>query len=157
MVGANAFSTQPDGLWVFLWPEGPFADVVAIEVCGGVVNPNDKRSRYMPSTTAQQLHCTKRWLLSEVPWRSGSRLARWQATGTWGDSQPPSEDWVFPIRFLRVIYFVPDAEYSSVAANLIPHGHEFYSRHSSLNTPNAPQFRRFLRRATLGAHYYPLP
>jgi hypothetical protein len=82
MAGSAVFSTQPDGLWVFLWPDGPFADAVAIEVCGSMQNLNDKRSRYMPSVTARQLHCTKAWLLAEISWKAGSKVPRWQAAKT---------------------------------------------------------------------------
>jgi hypothetical protein len=64
---------------------------------------------------------------------------------------------VFPLRFVRVIYFVPDGDYGLVGENIVPHGHEFFSRHSSLATPTAPQMRKFLQRATLGTHFYPLP
>jgi hypothetical protein len=32
-----------------------------------------------------------------------------------------------------VIYFVPDDDYGLAGKNIVPHGHEFFSRHSSLH------------------------
>jgi len=156
-VGSAAFHTQPDGLWVYLDPATPCADAIAIEVGGSPQNLNDKRSRYMPATTARLVHCDHAWLTYTVSWKAGSQVQRYKATGTWGGTLPPATAMTFPVRFMRVFYFVPDADFGHVARNVVPHGHEFFSRHSSLSTINSKPMREFLRRATLAAHYYPRP
>ena len=152
-VGTETFRTQPDGLWVVFAPADGYADVVAIEVCGSQQNFNDKRSRYMPSTTARVVRCSLAWMLEEMSTRGGGRAARWSAAGSF--ASVPTAVVELPVRFMRVAYFLPDDVFTSWRAGHVPHGHEYVSRHGSLGTYKSQQMQAFLRRMTLRSHFYP--
>lgn len=152
-VGMSRFATQPDGMWVFLAPDEGFADVVAIEVSRGFQNLGDKRSRYMASTSSMTLLCPVRWLNTPISVQHGARWPRWRAAATFG--QAPERPLRLPVRLLRALYFLPNAEYRSWVRNHSPMGHEYFSQHSSLATFNSPAMQDFLRRLSPDWHFYP--
>src|SRR5207247_5416765 len=103
--GAALFSTQPDGMWIYLG-ERNFADAECIEVCGSVQNLNDKRSRYMPASHSLVLAVSQKWLKEEIPVQSGGSQPRWRACRT--IKTAPQQDLEVPIRFLRVLFAIPN-------------------------------------------------
>jgi hypothetical protein len=150
--GAEAFKTQPDGLWVYISPENSiFADVVSIEVCGTAQNVNDKRSRYMPASHSLLLSCPLKWLLEETKVPNRGKKPRWEAALTFG--KEPKEDLSLPIRNLRVLYALPTKIYVTWRKNHTPAGYEFYCKHSSLDSYNSQTMQEFLHRMALEAHY----
>lgn len=149
--GSNALRTQPDGLWVFISSSQGFADCIAIEACSTGQNFNDKRSRYNPSTVATVLHCPWTWLCGSIPYTKGHK-ARWELTE--GLQSAPAEDKTMPVRFLRVLFFLKDELYASWRPHGIPAGHEYIASYSSIKSYTAPAMQNFLRRMSLGQHFY---
>lgn len=150
--GSELFTTQPDGLWLYLVPELGFADAVAVEVCGTVQNLNDKRSRYMPSMHSILIDCPLPWLLEDAPVQHGWLIPRWKAAGTF--ERKPRRDLILPVRFLRVLYAIPNAIYRTWSPGHTPSGYEFFCRHSSLDSYHSQGMQEFLRRMTRRAHYF---
>jgi len=153
--GATLFSTQPDGLWVWFGSEAKFADVLAIEVCGTAQNLNDKRSRYAPTTSSLLLHTPKKWLKQEIGIRGGatkSRLAL-AALGT----LDPADDLLIPVRWSQVLYALPNDIYKSWTAEQIPGPHEYFCRHSSMDSYNSQSMQALLARMTLRSHFLTEP
>ena len=152
--GARLFTTQPDGLWVYLW-EQQFCDAVAIEVCGSVQNLNDKRSRYIPSSHSLVVSFTKAWLKEPIAVQSGGRKPRHQALCTFGAL--PDADIQVPIRHLRVMYALPNSVYHSWCSNHTPTGYEFFCQHSSLNSFNGQKMQAFLAQMSIARQFYTTP
>ena len=148
--GSSLFKTQPDGMYAFL-NEDVYADVVCIEVCGTQQNLNDKRSRYAADVRSMVLHCPEKWMLKDVTVQNGGVLPRWQACGT--IATQPAEDLIVPVRYLRVLFAIPNDLYKTWSAENIPDGHEFYCRHSSLSTYNSPATQEFLRGMEIQRHF----
>lgn len=153
--GAILFKTQPDGLWLYLRPEERYADAVVVEVCQSVQNLNDKRSRYMPATHSLVVECPRRWLVAEISVQRGGLQPRWRAARTF-ESQP-TERLIVPVRFLRVLYALPNAVYRKWMPGHVPAGYEYFMPHSSLDSYPSPAMQRFLRRLTLSSHAYVSP
>lgn len=149
--GARLFHTQPDGLWVY-FSSRESCDLVAIEVCGSVQNLNDKRSRYIPASHSLVLNCGREWLLAEVAVQRGGQRPRWRATGSL-DGPEPSTDLVVPVRFLRVMYALPNVIYHKWCRDHTPTGYEFFSPHSSLATYNSQPMQRFLKQMSSAAQF----
>lgn len=148
--GAELFKTQPDGMWVYLkYPD--FADVVAIEVCGSVQNLNDKRSRYAANVRSMVLECPISWLREEVTIQRGGSAARWEACRSIDSF--PLEDIRLPIRYLRALFAIPNVIYSSWARNNVADGHEFFCRHSSLDSYNNQAMQSFLRQMSYASQF----
>ena len=148
--GAKLFTTQPDGMWVYLkYPE--FADVVAIEVCGSTQNLNDKRSRYAANVRSMVLSCPLSWLQEEVTIQRGGSASRWEACRS--IDLAPVEDIRLPIRYLRVLFAIPNESYASWARNNVADGHEFFCRHSSLDTYNSQSMQAFLRQMSYASQF----
>ena len=151
--GRALFATQPDGLWAYIKPD-EFADVIVIEVCGTAQNLNDKRSRYFPTGAALLLKLPQSWLLESIQIQSGTPKARWKAFATFPpDASAPEEDLRLPVRFLRVLYALPNDLYDRWIVSSTCAAHEFYCRHSSLGNHRAPATRSFLRRLSPDSHY----
>lgn len=153
--GATLFTTQPDGLWVWFGPEAQFADVLAIEVCGTAQNLNDKRSRYGPTTTSLILSTSKRWLKREVGTRGGGKKTR-QALAAM-EGLRVDHDLLVPVRWLQVLYALPNDVYKSWTAEQIPGPHEYFCRHSSMGSYNSQAMQAFLARMTLRSHFLTEP
>ena len=149
-VGATTNRIQPDGLWAYLEPN--FADVVCVEVCGSAQNLNDKRSRYGLFQQALMLTCPLPWLGENIRVRGGGQWPRWRATGTIASA--PAVEMVLPVRFLRVLYAVPNAIYKEWKTNNIPGPHEFFCPHSSFGSYTGQKMQKFLRRMSPGVHFY---
>lgn len=148
--GTDDFTTEPDGLYVFLVPN-EFADVMCIEVCNSLQNLSDKRARFMPSTQGRQLSCRLNWLREHIAVQHGGQLSRWSAAGTFDEE--PTTDLVFQIRHLRVLYSLPAADYQECMLAEIAAPYEFYCRQDSLPTYNSPPFQEFLKRMSIRNQY----
>jgi hypothetical protein len=149
--GARLFTTQPDGMWVYLkHPE--FADVVAIEVCGSPQNLNDKRARYAATVRSMVLTCPQTWLDEEVPLQRAGLAPRWEACRS--IDAHPADDLVLPVRYLRVLFAIPNALYSSWAGNNVADGHEYFCRHSSLDSYTSQAMQRFLRQMSYSSQFF---
>lgn len=153
--GAELFHTQPDGLWLYLSPKRGFADAVAVEVCGTSQNLNDKRSRYMPATHSLMVECPLPWLKEVITVQHGASRRRWRAAGS--ITKRPLGDMILPVRFLRVLYALPNVIYERWVPGHVPSGYEYFCRHSSLDSYHAPRMQEFLRRMTRRSHYYTFP
>lgn len=134
--GADAFSTQPDGLWVWFDPDLSFADALVVEVCGTSQNLNDKRSRYGPTTTSQMLNVPKRWWTTAVSTRGGARKARYELAMV--DEQLADGDRRVPVRWTQVLYALPNDLYEAWTADQIPGPHEYFCRHGSHGDLHVP-------------------
>ena len=148
--GASLFKTQPDGMWLYL-DRLCFADAVCVEVCRTAQNLNDKRSRYSAAVRSLVVTCPQDWLLAEVPATTG-RLPRWQAART--ELRSPTEDLTAPIRYLRVLYALPNDLYKTWTENNVPGGQEYFCRHSSLDSYNSQPMQEFLRRMSFASHFH---
>ncbi len=155
MPGATEFATQPDGLWLW-FGELDFVDVIAVEVCRGQrdQNLNDKRSRYMPTTHALLVACSRAWLTAEIGVYRG-REARWKACDT--ITKEPTSNVRLPVRHVRVLYALPNRLYDPWLRSVTPAAHEYFCRHSSLRSHTAPGFRAFLNRMLPGTQFYTPP
>ena len=152
--GAELFSTQPDGLWVH-FSNLTSCDVVAIEVCGTVQNLNDKRSRYFPASHSIVLSCKKTWFLEQIKVQKGGKQERWRAART--IAEEPNADVSIPIRYLRVLYALPNELYHNWCSNHVPTGYELFCPHSSLDSYGSQKMQRFLKTMSLAAKFYSLP
>jgi hypothetical protein len=141
------FATQPDGMWVYLKPPD-YVNVIAVEVCGTSQNLNDKRSRYFPSGSALLVTCPKRWLVESI---QTPEAPRWKACGS--ISVAPTADVVLPVRHLRVLYALPNELYADWVANGSPAAHEYFCRHSSLESYNSQPMQNFLAAMSPAAHF----
>ncbi|MFZ0707324.1 MAG: hypothetical protein WAM71_17120 [Candidatus Korobacteraceae bacterium] len=152
--GAKLFTTQPDGLWVH-FNDYVCCDLIAIEVCGTVQNLNDKRSRYIPASHSLVLKYSRKWLEETVSVQKGGKKARWEAAASLGNS--PQSDGEIPIRYLRVLYALPQNEYHEWCAVHTPTGYEFFLSHNSLKSYNSPKFQEFLRQMSPASKFYTTP
>ncbi len=129
--GADWNLTQPDGLYVFVEPD-VFADCIVFEVCRTKQNLSDKRSRYAPAQHSLVVKIPHKWLAEEIspdP-QSQRKQPRWEASA-WLKSAP-IKDLELPIRFLRVIYAIPEDWYHNWCISKGAHAHEFYCMHEHL-------------------------
>lgn len=146
----DAFTTHPDGLYLFFCKR-EYADVISIEICGSIQNLHDKRSRYASTGSAIMLTCRRSWLREDVSVQGGGLRPRWKVLGL---EEEPSDRLQVPVRFLRVLYSLPNAAYSKWRKNHVPAGHEYYCAHSSLDSHNSPQMIEFLRSLSIHSHFY---
>ena len=149
--GASLFTTQPDGMWIFLWGL-KYADVVSVEVCEKVQNLNDKRSRYVPASHSLVLEVPLQWLREEIGLQRGGRQPRWLACRMIGEK--PTEDLDLPVRCLRVLFAIPNSIYPDWVSNNVPTGWEYYCRHSALRSYNSQKMQDFLRQLAPTSHTY---
>ena len=149
--GAALFSTQPDGMWIYL-DERNFADAVCLEVCGSVQNLNDKRSRYMPASHSLVLTVSQRWLREGIRVQRGGTQPRWIACRT--IKTTPQRDLEVPVRFLRVLFVIPNRIYRKWVPNHAPTGWEYYCPHSALGGFTSQKMQIFLRQMAPTSHLY---
>lgn len=152
-VGSDAFRVQPDGLWA-CFSGVTCVDLMVVEACGSITNLNDKRSRYMPSGTARVLSVSEAWASELVRGGRGHRnpVSRRTLARTLGPLSPGETD--IPIRQLRVLFALPDDEYRKWTAQLTPHAHEYFVRHSALHQYNAQPMQEFLKGMSPAKQYY---
>ncbi len=148
--GATLFKTQPDGMWVYL-AGNSFADIACIEVCGTAQNLNDKRSRYSAAVRSLEIHCPLPWLNADISIQKGRQLPRWRACET--IENEPTEDLSLPVRYARVLYALPNDLYRTWTQHNVPGGHEYFCRHSSLDSYNSPKMQSFLRQMSFASHF----
>jgi hypothetical protein len=147
--GAALFTTQPDGMWVYV--QGmEFADAIVVEVCGSIQNLNDKRSRYIPASHSLVLACPLQWLLEPTTIQRGGRAPRWRAMRT---LHKPRVDLIAPIRHLRVLYALPSSLYDRWVPNHVPTGYEFFCTHKSLSGYNSQKMQMFLRQMSMTSSF----
>ncbi len=153
--GSTLFVTQPDGMWLYIRPVDGYVDALAIEVCTSAQNLNDKRSRYMPAMYSIVAECPRTWLLATIAVQRGGQQPRWRASGTFTSAPPTTLR--LPVRFLRVLYALPNALYRRWMPEHVPVGYEYFVPHSSLSSYHSPAMQTFLRRLTLSSHGYMRP
>jgi hypothetical protein len=161
--GAVHGTTQPDGMWLRFSPSldqpgAPgFVDAIVVEVCKSLQNLNDKRSRYMSSTTSLLVNCRLAWLVEGIPVGLGTQ-PRWLASQTFldatGSPSPPTHDLELPIRSIRILYALRNIDYPKWIGSHAPLGHEFFCRHSSLASPTSQKMRALFSRMRLDSHFY---
>jgi hypothetical protein len=147
--GCLALKTQPDGAYAYVGDAGAWVDLIAIEVCGTVQNLHDKRSRYMATTSARLLQFKDLWLASKLPKTKGRG---WESFGTLLHNPGAI---AIPVRFLRVLYVIPDSILEIWSQNHIPGGHEYFIKDSSF--PNfwpSPLGQQFLGQLVMENHFY---
>ncbi len=145
-VGSSALKTVPDGLWLLTSTE--YADAMVVEVCTSVQNLSDKRSRYAPQLHALVVRIPRQWLCEGFA--TAIRTPRWKCFL----GQAPGAEVYLPIRHLRVLLFIDDANYAKVRGAITPAAHEFFARHSSLKSYTAPRMQNLLRRMNADEHWY---
>lgn len=153
--GANLFQTQPDGMWIYFRGTS-CVDVLAIEVCGTMQNLSDKRSRFLSTGTGLMLAVPATWLHRPIALKKGAKASqtRAQASGCLqGAVLPKKGKMHIPVRFLRVLFVIPDTKYKSWMANHVPAGHEFFIKHNSLKSMNSKPGQKFLGAMTFQAHF----
>lgn len=150
--GAKRFKTQPDGMWAY-FRSSEFVDILAVEVCGSIQNLNDKRSRYVSFGTSLLVEVPARWLHRDIVRQNGGQMPRYKACGTFDAAPPASGNLDIPVRFLRVLFVIPDAVYAEWMANCVPAGHEFFMKHQSLTTATSQDTQEFLARMSFQAHF----
>jgi hypothetical protein len=161
-VGANAFTTRPDGAWITLGIERgdatkpEFVDCIVFEISLTQQNLSDKRSRYAARTGALMLDLDKRWLdgLVTGPGRGGPLRARRELLG---GVLPNEEVLRLPVRYLRVLYALPDRHdrrtlYEQAKRHIPLEAHEFVIARRQLRNPTRA-VRRALARMSPYAHY----
>lgn len=151
--GAELFSTQPDGMWVY-FRGTTCADVLAVEVCGSMQNLNDKRSRYISTGTGLMLVVPAKWFGHSLGLQHGGAKPNWEATGCIKGVQLPTKGVVnIPVRLLRSLFVIPDAQYASWMRNHVPAGHEFFMKHRSLKSGTGQRPKIFLGGMSFQAHF----
>lgn len=152
--GASLFKTQPDGMWLFF--DGTDAcDVVVVEVCGSIQNLNDKRSRYFPTGCSLVVNCSNKWLIEDVPTKNNGHAPRWKASGR--IFAAPVADLSIPVRYLRVLYALPNDVYKNWCRDHIPTGYEYFCPHSSLDSYKSPKMQDFLKQMSIAGQFYTDP
>jgi hypothetical protein len=137
-------------MWVFLAAD-EYADAIVLEICGSIQNLNDKRSRYAATVRSLVLTCPIAWLDYPITVQRGGQAPRWQACRSL--VKKPTAELVLPVRYLRVLFALPNSLYPTWAANNVADGHEFFCRHSSLATYNGQQAQSFLRNMSPYSHF----
>ncbi len=159
--GASLFTTESDGLYVY-FNGYDFVDVICIEICNKDTNLHDKRSRYMPSTQSLLLQIPKSWLRRDCALPNHGKTPRWQACKSLPVPPPPDKEkpnepkkphLFIPVRFLRVLYALPDDLFSNWEANHIPAGHEFFCKQGFLNSYTGKPMQNFLKRMRSSQHF----
>lgn len=163
--GSSAFATQPDGLYVSTGlvlgnatalPE--YADVIAIEVCGGSQNFNDKRARYSAMTQSRMVELRRQWLRTLVTVQAGAQRARSERLGIPDSLLDREERLLLPVRVLRVLYCLhndppDDGHYGQVRGQVILEGHEYIAPHSDLSQWTSQQFQEFVKGMAGSKHW----
>ena len=148
--GASLFSTQPDGMWIYVGLG--YADAVVVEACCTGQNLNDKRSRYANTVRSLVVCMPLAWLNAEIAVQRGGRQPRWRAFHTLGTQ--PVGDLTLPVRWLRVLYTLEDDLYKGFLQANVPGGHEYFCAHSSLDSYTAQKMQLFLRQMSFASHFY---
>jgi hypothetical protein len=153
--GSTLYTTEPDGLWLYL-DRKFYADAICVEHCGTIPNLYDKRSRYIPASHSVMVTCPADWLAASIPFKKGIRN-RFDFFDASSVSKTPKDDICLPIRFLRVLYALPDAEYDDWVRQHTPTGWEFFCLHNSLASFPSQHMQDFLKTMTAEPHYYTKP
>lgn len=145
--GTTALATRPDGMWIHILPNIDAADVFCVEVCGSLQNLQDKRSRFVPATSALVMDCRAAWLNETIY----TNLPRWKKMGVF-DSRAQN-DLKIPIRYLRVLFALKNEDYKIFREHGVSAGHEYFVRHSSFGGITGPGFRNFLKAISPSSHF----
>jgi hypothetical protein len=129
--GARRFSTYSDGLYcAFGLDENAYieyVDAIAIEASSSIQNFFDKRSRYAFSNQSMMIYCQPQWLIRAVPFKKGEKAIS-ELIGT-----KHTEDQYIPVRYISVLYVLPNATYTQIRDELYPWPHEYFIPETSLN------------------------
>jgi hypothetical protein len=154
--GLVLFKTQPDGMYV-KFNNLEYCDLICIEICGTISNLNDKRSRYILSSRSLILECSKKWLYEEISTSGNGTESRLKNQGI-EENQISHLNYFdnidIPIRFLRVLYSIPNKNYNEWIEFHSPSGYEYFCRHSSLSSFNSQKMQNFLFGMSRESHFY---
>jgi hypothetical protein len=141
-------------MWLWFDPAMEFVDALVVEVCGTSQNLNDKRSRYGPGAGVLLARVSAGWLAA-IPTRGGGQARRWEIARV---SEPAQEDEPrIPVRWLQVLYSLPNELYRTWTAGRVAAPHEFFCRHGSMGSYNSQVMGEFLSRMTWRAHFLTMP
>lgn len=143
----SSLKVFPDGMWIQVgraFPsdsekqEGLWVDLMVFESMRQDQNLAKDRSRYFPSIGAYQLRVPKEWLAEEISYQGGGQNTkpRWVVMGF------PSTNIDFiteahiriPVRRLTAMFCLANDLYDDVRHQIIPEGHEFFMKHSSMGS-----------------------
>ena len=155
---------QPDGMWIQVgrhFPsdhtkdEGLWVDIMAFESMQQMQNFDKDRSRYFPSIGAYQLRIPKDWLAEELPYRGGGQQTkpRWELMGFPASNIDfISESHIrIPVRRLTVMFCLANDLYEKVRYQIIPEGHEYFMKHSSMG--NQANIRKHVKKMDPENHW----
>jgi len=137
---------DPDGMWILVgraFPtdntkqEGFWVDVMAFESMRTSTNFQKDRSRYFPTIGSYQVRIPKGWLEEAISYQGGGRNTRprWQSMGSFNNIDFITESYIrFPVRRLSVMFCLSNDLYQEVRHNIIPEGHEYFMKHSSMGS-----------------------
>jgi hypothetical protein len=117
-------------------------------------NLNDKRSRYIPASHSLVLQCPEAWFDELVPVQKGGEMPRWEAAASI-DQTPGARS--IPIRFLRVLYALPNPTYEKWVPSHTPTGSEYFCPQSSLDSYRSQKMQTFLRQMSVASQFYIWP
>jgi hypothetical protein len=83
------------------------------------------------------------WLHGEIKVRRGGKMPRWKASGMFRKVPTRNKNISVPVRHLRVLYALPNADYHKWSKEHVPTGYEFFCPHSSLDSYNSPKMQSF--------------
>lgn len=148
--GADVFATQPDGMWCYL-SRRECVDVICVEVSRSTQNFRDKRSRYSSTGHSLIMKIGRAWLREAIRLQGGGTMPRWRAAGTLDEE--PSSELKLPVRYLRVVFSLPNALHDKLKGSVIAAGHEYFLRHTTLDGYNAQATQSFLRSLAPASHF----
>jgi hypothetical protein len=97
----------------------------------------------------------KDWLEADVKVRGGGKKPRKDLAGL-SNFQIP-KDLRIPVRWLNVLYALPNPLYKEWTKEQIPEPHEYFIRYSSVKTDTSPTAQKFLAGLTLRSHFLTEP
>jgi hypothetical protein len=147
VAGGEALTTYPDGMWVMVKNNLRALDVFCVEVCRNLQNFQDKRSRYASTTHALTVHFHDEWW-NEKLYKTSTRLEKLGIS----ESDLGKVN-IIPIRYLRVLFVLPDQDYDNLKSNGVASGHEFFIRHRRLGQFNNQAMQKFLKRMAPVQHF----
>jgi len=107
----------------------------------------------MPTTHSLILLANRNWFIEQIIVQGGAQMRRHEVANiplnllTYNSIR-------IPVRNLRVLYVIPNTEYLNWMSNHVPSGYEFFMKHSSLKSYNAPKVQEFLRRMSVRSQFY---
>ncbi len=88
------------------------------------------------------VNCGLKWLLEHIPTKNNGTAPRWSASKC--IPTPPTTDLSIPVRYLRVLYALPNQIYHEWCSGHTPTGYEYFCPHSSLDSYKSVKMQEFL-------------